>query len=141
MIELEVQVPGEVQPPAPVERGHPARHRHLGHDLPLDPLGLHVTDRRQGFCPRKREFADRRRFPRGRGVLRDLGLGNGVEQLPFTCGEGPDHGFDSRVSIMDREEERRKDQGARNSVLEHANSTMRLCRPGVRAGQQVRGVA
>ena len=100
MIELEVQVPGQVQPPAPVERGHPARHRHLGHDLAFHPLGLHVADRRQRLCPREREFADGRRFACGRGVLRDLGLRNGVEQLPLTCGEGVDHVFDSSATIM-----------------------------------------
>ena len=111
VVEPEVQVPGQVQQPPSVERGHPARHRHLGDDLPLDLLGLHVADRGQRGSPQQREFAYRRRFPRRRNILSHLCGSNDVTQLPFTCREALDHVFDSSVRTMNCEAEKGIDHG------------------------------
>ena len=103
MIQPEMQIPRQVQPAAPLERRHAARHRHLGHDLPLDLLRLDGTERRQGQGSGEREFTNGLRLPRSRGVLRDLRLGNGVTQLPLTHGQGVDHVFDFTVTIVECE--------------------------------------
>ena len=76
VVEPEVQVPRAVQPTAPLERRDPARHGHLGDDLPLDLLGLHITD-----CPYGLGFS------RGRSVLVDLSLGKCVKQLSLASRE------------------------------------------------------
>ena len=64
MIEPQMQIPRQVQATSPLERRHPARHRHLGHDLPLDPLRLHIIERCQRRSPRECEFANRLSLPR-----------------------------------------------------------------------------
>jgi hypothetical protein len=99
VVEPEVQVPGQVQPAAPVERRHPAGHGHLGHDLPLHLLGLHVADRGQRCGPGERELPYRRRFPRGRDVLRYLRRSNGVEQLTLAGRQRLEHMFEYGVTI------------------------------------------
>jgi hypothetical protein len=100
VVEPEMQIPRQVQPTPSLERRHPARHRHRGHDLPLDLLGLHLADRGQRRRPREREFPYRRRFLCSSCVLRGLRLRNGVQQLPLTRRKGVDHVFDSSNVIM-----------------------------------------